>query len=395
MRRLLVLLLVFTPAKAPAQRSWAWFLAASPEEAQQATKAIAADSSDALGRMVLAQRSLLANYFGFRVPVSLSSNSAGSASHPSAGIILDARQLARLRAGLPDATVEEVTRFLLAHEWGHMVQFRHIPLATLTDTSQRRMLECEADMIGGSILAMIAADKRGGPEAFRAATHRFIALAFDVGLPTWDFPWMHPSPIQRTVCITLGGVAGMHMAMIRTYEITHDSMVLRDINRSRTINRRLFGPGDSIVPWMTREARAIVTGVPTLIDATDFPADVSAEIRAIARAAQYGADTLRAHRDDLRLSGVWQCAFDDTVSAAQIRCTWPDLASAAVGASVYDNVKTMMRPIMYEVQWAELPESKWDSYRTQTFLRADHKAALTVSYFVAAGTVTATFASIK
>jgi hypothetical protein len=392
-----ICLIACLPARAQtpvAEQSWAWFLAASPAQVRNATRASAVDSAQVLGRMVLEERELLAQQFGFKVPVALSPEGIGAMAHPSQGIILDAQQLQRLRDSLPSASFRDVIRLLLAHEWGHMVQFRRYPMAELTDSTQRRHLECQADMIAGSILAPIIGQSPVGQESFRDASYRMIALAFNIGRPVWDFPWMHPNPVQRQLCITTGGVAGFHRDMIRLYERTGDPAMLAAINRSRMIDRRLFGPGDSLLPWTKREAIAIVTGVPTFPDANAL-IDYMGEVRAIARVTQFGPDSLRANAGNLKMSGAKRCEFSDTISAAQLSCVWDEFASEAIAATFFSQLKDLVRPVMLEVQWHEIQGTSVTGYRSQPFVRIDQKASLIVTFVGNTRTVQASFAAPK
>lgn len=390
---MLCLLSTTTSAQPSRKLTWNWFLAAPPAEVTELTGATAVDSSQALGKMILEERRVLARHFGFYVPVRLSQR-GGSVSHPDDGIALDARQLQRLRDSLPEASLRQVVRFVLAHEWGHMVQFRRLGRETLGDTTRRRVIECEADMIAGGALALLA-ENQGGAADFRGTSNGFIALAFNAGLPVWDFPWMHPNPSQRSLCITVGASAGLHWAMIRRYLATHDPAVLRDINKFRTMDRRLFGPADSIAPWLWREANAIISGIPTYPDALLAPTDFLGEVREIVRTVQFGADSIRRRRNALSVTGARMCFVDDTRSAVQVRCVWDGYASTAIAQSVFTELKDIVRPAMYEFQWHELREVVTPSYRMQTFLRGDRGASAMLSFEGKTRVITATFASMK
>jgi predicted Zn-dependent protease with MMP-like domain len=375
--------------------TWSWFLTAPTAEVAALLRPTAVDSAQALGKIVLEERRVLARHFGFYVPVSLSQRGFGSNfSRPDEGIFLDAHRLKQLRDSLPEASLRQVVRFVLAHEWGHMVQFRRLPEDTLADSARRRVIECEADMIAGSALAVLA-ENQGSAADFREATNSFIALAFNTGLPVWDFPWMHPNPSQRSLCITVGASAGLHWAMIRRYQATHDPEALQIVNKVRTMDRRLFGPADSIAPWFWREANAIISGIPTYPDALLAPTDFVGEVREIVRTVQFGADSIRKRQNTVSITGAKKCLVDDTASAVQVRCVWDGYASAAVAQSVFSELKDIVRPVMYEFQWHELREVVMPSGRLQTFQRTDRGATALLSFQGTTRVITATFASMK
>lgn len=141
----------------------------------------------------------------------------GTQAHPRVGILVDRQEIdgllervAEIKTfrGVPRADVarrlEYVVRFVVAHEYAHLLQYRDVGGDAVDAPNATRVVECAADLVGGITYRSWA----GGAFAPSPVPDDVIRTPTDFGLLVGASDWLdgttHPLPDDRRTCIAEG-----------------------------------------------------------------------------------------------------------------------------------------------------------------------------------------------
>ena len=245
----------------------------------------------------------------------------GTQAHPTLGILVDSIEIAGLLgqvtshkggAGVPadeiSRRLEYVVRFLIAHEYAHLLQYRSLGPDLVASPDATRIIECGADLLGGVELAEYLTS-RFGSDVPHAATQTAVDFGYVVGGSDWLDGTMHPLAEDRRECIQRG------------------------IEHAR---ERSEGT-ESLMSWSQRRSREIVSAR-SVVDSSAVLAvvrDSSVELLVgrLAAAAMKGTGALRAFRGERApasqppiswreaLPPPWECVIGQVDGAETARCS--------------------------------------------------------------------------
>ena len=285
-------------------------------------------------------------------------NGFGSQVHPTLGILLDSIELGtvlertgRLK-GAAGRSPEEIARrlpyavdFIVAHEHGHLVQYRMLPRDSVERPELTRVIECSADMIGALTL-MYAYLTEAIESDIAAAAETVTDFGHVIGARDWLDGTTHPLPEERRLCIAHGtGLAGALSTLLRARnaDLTADSVAAR-----RWLSERapeLIDSVTTMVAWSVRRAdsllatRSVATGSLTLATVRDSA--LPPFIRRVGAAAVSGHAAFvnlrsvrapgRRDRHILRiaLDAPWECTIGPSGAREEAWCGRIERASAS------------------------------------------------------------------
>jgi hypothetical protein len=141
----------------------------------------------------------------------------GSQAHPALGILVDGAELdtlmhtvRRYKAAheIPPDEIERRAewsiRFLVSHEYGHLVQYAFVGRDTLENPDATRAVECSADMLGGLQFAAYLADRRTRDTVPAVAAEVARDFGYVIGGNSWLDGSTYPLPERRRDCIAMG-----------------------------------------------------------------------------------------------------------------------------------------------------------------------------------------------
>jgi len=278
----------------------------------------------------------------------------GSQAHPVLGILIDGEELAQLvrevtmlkgMAGVPgpeaERRVQYVLRFLVAHEYAHLMQYKAYGEAAVNDPDSTRIIECGADLLGGLSYRKFLGARYGTrpppPEAIATAGD----FGWVVGAPDWLDGTTHPLPENRRLCITTGMETAVALSGAAAYRRgARDSASVRSAYYLRReepeLNRGLDRGRVDLMAWSRVKARKLA-GAGSVVDGSQDlsvvrDSSVSRLVARLAAAAVHGSDSLRRLRggrapDDsttylLReaLSPPWECTINERQGAEVAYC---------------------------------------------------------------------------
>jgi len=373
------------------------FLAADPTAVRATLGAIPLADSIALDSLVRGGIPAVSDFFQLSPDV-FWADGQGSSSHPSAGVALDRKRLATMRATLGARDFGDIVLFILAHEFAHMGQFRHYSLNTLRDVANLKAIECQADLWAGAMMINHLIDStpvHAGREAGRAVVatavdDRFarirqaLALAYQIGTPVWDDPSTHPLPSKRELCVARGVNGGIYMRLVRSYEQSHNSTLLSQINEWRAKDPQLFGLGTELWAWTNAEARRIVESKGVRSSANEGRPSLIEGLRTLVSSAEQGAERFRK---EASIGLPWtECSTINDLKSVWVTCKDSSSLSAQMQADSYNNYRTMVRGVVLPRGWSETPEqvvNGGDS--TSTVFRSPNGNATVTVFFVRSG----------
>jgi hypothetical protein len=239
------------------------FYSAPGTEVKQQLNAVPLDVTNPLDRTVRSIMDELDQFNSMQTAVYWADGS-GSNAHPAAGIGLDRAEVRKLAGKETPGTLRAVILFVLAHEQGHMAQFRYYDLVDMANPTKRRAVECQADILAG--LSFTAIELRhANPRDFAASAQeaqadssRIMQIAQKIGSPEWDDQTTHPRPEQRARAVSLGMLSRIQMADWEFYKRSHDSDTLRKIQSAEARFADIIHDGDNIFEWSNAAAKRIV-----------------------------------------------------------------------------------------------------------------------------------------
>ena len=192
---------------------------------------------------------------------------AGTRAHPSQGILVDDHQIdvlsrelilqkgdAGVAPEVAKARVIHAVRFLIAHEYAHLLQYATLPLDSVGSPRLHRSIECSADLLGGMMFGRymddVALDDSTREIAKLAAAH----FANVVGSPDWLDVTAHPTPTHRQTCIELGLDNPTALTLTLLHIAPNDSADRAYAERMRRESPDLLGGRTSLTAWSLEKA---------------------------------------------------------------------------------------------------------------------------------------------
>jgi hypothetical protein len=273
----------------------------------------------------------------------------GTQAHPTLGILVDSGEIAGLlqrvsshkgAAGVPAEEItrrlEYVVRFLVAHEYGHLMQYRSFGRDSVASLNATRVIECGADLLGGVGFSDYLASRYGSalPEG---ATQTAIDFGYVVGGSDWLDGTTHPLPEDRRRCIERGVEVAAELHGARAVRAgAADSATLTLARRLNETEPELYRGKVSLMSWSQTRSREFVSAR-TIVDSSAVLAvvrDSSVErlVRRLAAATAKGRAELRKLRGARAPSGKppyllrealpapWECVIGEVDGAETARC---------------------------------------------------------------------------
>jgi len=272
-------------------------------------------------------------------------------AHPTMGILVDTGQVTSLlgevrrhkgAAGVPEEKIEPrleyVIRFMMAHEYGHLMQYSHFGTDSVLSLNATRVIECAADLLGGFELRSFLASRY--PEGMfpEASEQAAIDFGYIVGANDWLDGTTHPIREDRRLCIGRGVGAQRALAHAKGSATDSLSLVLR--RWARDSEPELTQGSIDLVDWAQLRARAIVSAR-EIVDSSAVLAVVRDSspvrlVRELAAASAEGGQALRRLRGPQapRQSGApaayllrealpvpWECVIAECDNAETALCT--------------------------------------------------------------------------
>lgn len=272
----------------------------------------------------------------------------GTQAHPTMGILVDSGEVAWLlgevrrykgQAGVPEEKIEPrleyVIRFMMAHEYGHLMQYRYFGTDSVLSLNATRVIECAADLLGGFELRGFLASRYAEASFPEAAEQAAIDFGYIVGANDWLDGTTHPLREDRRLCIGRGVDAQRALVHARGSSMDSLSQALRRWARDSE-PELTQGPLD-LVAWAQLRARAIVSAR-EIVDSNAVLAVVRDSspvrlVRELAAASAEGGQALRRFRGPraprapaaylLReaLPVPWECLTAEYSKAESALCT--------------------------------------------------------------------------
>lgn len=237
----------------------------------------------------------------------------GTQAHPTQGILVDDGELAGLSAellrqkGLAGVPLDMASpralhalRFVVAHEYGHLLQYRVLPADSIGSSGLTRVVECSADLLGGMMFRRYmrqASFDDSTREVGRLTASHFGSV---IGSPDWLDATAHPTPRLRQRCIDVGMENATALSLALQGGSPRDSAERAYAQRMRRDAPGLSPDVRSVVRWSFEKARQLVGPVvpDAHWDATNLSVvrdtTVPAAVARLSRAALRGASAITA-----------------------------------------------------------------------------------------------------
>jgi len=188
---------------------------------------------------------------GFSTPV-WATDSGGTSSHPEAGIAVDLGEFERIRKRADVRQLRQFVRFILAHEKSHQIQYLLYSKASVKseDPEQRRVYECQADILAGKLLAESFGSPT--PQDLQSITEA-LQVAFEIGTEEYTGAADHPSHQARRTAVRLGMARGTMTNQLKLPPSPYLAGMIASI-AEKTDSL----PGESVMDWSYRLAKKIV-----------------------------------------------------------------------------------------------------------------------------------------
>jgi hypothetical protein len=279
-------------------------------------------------------------------------------------------------AGVPPAEIERrlpnVVRFLIAHEYGHLMQYRRFGVDAVAAPNATRVIECGADLLGGmSYRAYLASRYPGGPLP-AAAEETAIDFGYVVGAADWLDGTTHPLPEDRRACIRRGVEVSVALANRRLMQAgSTDPAVLAAVKWLQENEPELYGDQLDVLAWSEVRAKALAS-TRAVVDSSAVLAvvrdsSVQRLVRRLADAATNGEQTLRAFRSGLApgetdqwllresLTPPWQCRIGKDGGTETARCEQTVRTGATVAWAIYEAIAAAVGEALDGMSWAPAP----------------------------------------
>lgn len=227
------------------------FLEASKEKVVRDSRLRPPNASVEVEKIILDEARAIDGVAGFSTAVGVT-NGGGTFSHPRAGIGLDLDELQRIRRQSNVIQFRYFLRLILAHEKSHQVQYlRYSSAAVKTaDPEQRRIYECQADILAGKLLVESFAEPA---EEQQQAIIDALRVAFDIGTEEYTADADHPSREGRRTAVRLGMARGMMTIYTRLPRTPYTDWAIA------SLAVKTHAPlGEDIMQWSFRLAKNII-----------------------------------------------------------------------------------------------------------------------------------------
>jgi hypothetical protein len=309
----------------------------------------------------------------------------GSQAHPREGILIDGAQVRGLlqtvgslkgMRGVAERQIAEraewALRFIVAHEYAHMVQYSHFGRDTVEKRENGRVIECAADLIGGyqyQVFLVVKSQYDVVPDiAMDVATD----FGYVIGAEDWLDGTSHPLPEQRRMCIATGmGAARGMMVMQAARRGQADSAVDPTVKWLADNEPDLKSGKLSFMDWSMTRARGILQGggaVASGSSADDVVRDTSVArlIGILGQLAQQGSDSMMVLRAGpaptasgrvflLRASlpPPWQCTIARARSGETATCGRDWRTGLEFARAQFDTLVSHFRDLLKNTPWIE------------------------------------------
>ncbi|MGH7512925.1 MAG: hypothetical protein ACREOQ_08385, partial [Gemmatimonadales bacterium] len=274
----------------------------------------------------------------------------GSQAHPALGILIDGQELAELvgkvtqlkgMAGVPkeeaQRRVQYVLRFLVAHEYAHLMQYKAFGPAAVDDPDSTRIIECGADLIGGLEYREFLGVRYGARPPPIEAIETPRDFGYVVGAPDWLDGTTHPGPESRRLCIVTGmGTAGALSSAAAYQQGARDSAAVQAVEYLRKEEPELYQGRVDLMTWSRVKARKLASGRAVVDGSQDLAvvrdSSLTRLVGKLAAAAIQGSAALRRYRGGhppgdstgylLReaLDPPWECTARERLGAEEAFC---------------------------------------------------------------------------
>lgn len=252
------------------------FARLTDRELRDSSAWVALDTSDraeaAMYDMFLVLHGSLARSFRSVRSIIRRADGGGTHAHPHEGILIDGLEVhhlidtagAVLRAhGLPptdvDMHVQYMLRFIVAHEYAHLLQYDRLDSAYVEAPANGRIIECAADIVGSALEQLSMTINSIKPAETEAVYATLKDFGFLIGFDDWLDGTAHPPRNTRYECIARGRSAFV-LQTIRTSHpnVTSDSIEHVSGSLISRDDRDYFDGTIDITEWAIRYARGIL-----------------------------------------------------------------------------------------------------------------------------------------
>ena len=282
------------------------------------------DPADPLTSVVESLRPALNRFFGVDPNFRWSHIPSDSNAYadPGLGIIVSRAKVDQMRGELDSQAFADVLHFILAHETAHIAQFDSVP-ALMRDPTRIRVKECHADLLAG-LAVHSALSELGVPlQEFTVRTRAAFAAAHSVGHGLYSPKQEdYPTPVERSLCTTVGVSAGIQFRMIQMYDSSQRPDILQEIVRNRAVNPILPTLGDTRWIWSLEAAQSVVRegGRPFIALGSDV--DFGGLFRRAASAAERGRAAIRANVAYITPPPPARCELKEAEGTTVFECVY-------------------------------------------------------------------------
>ena len=291
----------------------------------------------------------------------------GSQAHPSEGILIDRSEvdtvmsLVRTQKGMGQVPAAEIARrtpwalrMLVAHEYGHLLQYRHLARDSVENPNLTRVVECAADILGGYYFEEYIEARIPTDSVRKVAREVARDFGYVIGSRDWLDGTSHPLGENRRSCIQKG------------IETARDSTISTDV-----------------VGWAHEQARGAAAEGAVVYRNADLEVvrdtSLRSALRRLVASAGEGVAALRRSRSEqvspdgssflLRdaLPTPWRCTIGPWRESEEARCDF-ETRDASMNATVAE-LLTQVRSALdtTAIRWAEAPPVGSMGRRTVTF----------------------------
>jgi len=183
--------------------------------------------SDEWDAVVMAEAQLLSRWTG--TTPQLYHTDRGTAADPSGNILIKRAQLESLFGSFTGEKYKTAIFFALAHEFGHLCQFKHFGVKVTLDRP-RVQIEAHADMLAGAWLGLRLAQGQ----------QRFSPDVVEAGLQLKSSTAAYPTPYQRSRLVQNAMGLSVMLAHIAEPQVQDGSYTKLEAGLKRTDVEDLF-----------------------------------------------------------------------------------------------------------------------------------------------------------
>jgi hypothetical protein len=303
-------------------------------------------------------------------------------AHPALGILVDRSELKHLfdslrslkgMMGVPAAAIQQrvsyVALFLVAHEHGHLRQYRRFGIPAVTAPDSTRLVECGADLLGGMAYRDFLASP-GGSTVPREALPAAVDFGHVVGSTDWLDGTDYPLPEDRRKCIETGIEVAAALADLKAVRAGDtDSATSASARFLEESEPELYAGQLDLVEWSRLRARAILSRQSVVDSSAVFEvmrdSSVVQAVRRLAAAALKGQKEFRklragqapgrgAERGYLlrdALPTPWKCTIRDRRGSETALCVYQTIGEPD---SEFLSTVALVTQALAATKWSEV-----------------------------------------